>query len=274
MAGMLRDEGAQRFLRRVRRGGKCRSRAVTRGDLLEQTALHQAGHQTLKNRLHRRGDAQGIGGELRAARHAHFAQTVRELRGGEVVAGGHGRLQFLAAAHGDDLFQRGRGGGLQLFEWQRRERRGLGCRRRALPIHVVNHVARATRRAGAADARDADRAEAIDEHARLAGFVVETDPAFDEFLVALQDPGAHAHGRARRAEEKDARKTHRQFHARTAILDGRGTGGEGLQRAVEEHRMQRVFAGAAGDRLGQAPRGPPSGRAPAESSRIGRNSSP
>ena len=64
-------------------------------------------------------------------------------------------------------------------------------------------------------------------------------------------PGAHAHGSARRAEEKDARKTHRQFHARAAILDGRGTGGEGLQRAIEEHRMQRVFAGAGGDRVGQ-----------------------
>ena len=39
-----------------------------------------------------------------------------ELRGGEVVACGHRGLQFLTAADGDDLFQRCRGGGLQLFE--------------------------------------------------------------------------------------------------------------------------------------------------------------
>ena len=87
---------------------------------VEQTACHQAGHQTLENRLHRRGDAQGIGSELLASSHTHFAQTMGELRGGEVVAGGHRGLQFLAAADGDDLFQRCRGGGLQLFEWQRR----------------------------------------------------------------------------------------------------------------------------------------------------------
>ena len=116
---------------------------------------------------------------------------------------------------------------------------------------MVNNVARAIWRAGTADARYADRAEAIDEHTRLSGFVVETDPAFDEFLVALQDSGAHPRGRTRRMEEKDARKTHRQFHARAAILDGRRTGGEGLQRAVEEHRMHRVFTGAGGDDPGQ-----------------------
>ena len=52
---------------------------------------------------------------------AHFLQTVRELRGGEFVAGGHGGLQFVAAAHGDDLLQRVRGGGLQLLQRQRRD---------------------------------------------------------------------------------------------------------------------------------------------------------
>src|SRR5262245_25152269 len=98
---------------------------------------------------------------------------------------------------------------------------------------MVNHVARAARPTGTADARNADRTEAIDEHARLSSFVVETDPAFEEIFVALQDPSAHARRRARRAEEKDTRKTHRQFHTRTATLDGRSAGGKGLQRPIE-----------------------------------------
>ena len=62
---------------------------------LNRPRCHQAGHQTLEDRLHRRGDAQRIGGELLASSHTHFAQTMRELRGGEVVAGGHRGLQFL-----------------------------------------------------------------------------------------------------------------------------------------------------------------------------------
>ena len=120
MAGVLRDEGPQRFLCRIRRGGKGRSGAVTGGDFLEQTACRQTGDQTGKNRLHRRGDAQGIGSELPARGHTHFAQTMGEPGGGEVVAGGYRGLQFLTAADGDDLFQRCRGGGLQLFDWHRR----------------------------------------------------------------------------------------------------------------------------------------------------------
>ena len=90
------------------------------------------------------------------------------------------------------------GGGLQLLKWQRLEGADGDAGRRALPVHVVNNVARPACRTGTADARDADRAEAIDEHARLSGFVVETDAAFNEFLVALQHPGAHA-ARTRRA---------------------------------------------------------------------------
>ena len=67
-------------------------------------------------------------------------------------------------------------------------------------------------------------------------------------LVALQTP----RGRARTPRERGKEpQTHRQLHPRAAILNRRGAGGEGLQRTVEKHRMQRVFAGAAGDCLGQ-----------------------
>ena len=82
-------------------------------------------------------------------------------------------------------------------ELQRRAERRLRYGGSALPIHVVKDVARATRRTGTADGRDADCTEAIDKHAWLSSFVIETDTAFDKFLVALQDSGAHAGGRPR-----------------------------------------------------------------------------
>ena len=98
--------------------------------------------------------------------------------------------------------------------------------------------------------------------------------AFQKIVIEFQHPRADAAGCAWRAEEKNARKTHRQFHPRLAILDRRGSGGEHLQRAVKKHRMQRILARTARDHIGQAPRVQPSRPAPADSSRIGRNSSP
>ena len=134
------------------------------------------------------------------------------------------------------------------------------ARSRALPRDVIEHVTRATGRA-AAHAGNADRAEAIDEHARLASFIVQADPAFDEFVGALDHPGADARNRARRAEEKDTRKAHRQLHPGSVIFDGRRARGEGLQRAIEEYGMQRIFARTVRDRFGQG-RCPPTARRP------------
>ena len=82
----------------------------------------------------------------------------------------------------------------QRAQSSKRQRRARASRprrrRRALPVHMVKHIARPARRSGAAHARDADRPEAIDQHTGLAGFVVKPDAAFDEFLVALQHAGA------------------------------------------------------------------------------------
>ena len=69
---------------------------------------------------------QGIGGERLRQRHAHFAQTTRELGGGEIVAGGHRGLESSRPRDGDDLFERVVRGFLQLLERQRL-RRGAGC---------------------------------------------------------------------------------------------------------------------------------------------------
>ena len=89
MAGLRLHILSQRGLRGVRGCCKCRRRAVTRGVLFQQAMLHDAGHQALERRLHRRGDAQRSGGEFSGVGDAHLAQTARELRGGEVVAGSH-----------------------------------------------------------------------------------------------------------------------------------------------------------------------------------------
>ena len=160
-------------------------------------------------------------------------------------------MQRLTTSHGDDLFESVCGGGMKLFERQRRTRRGGGGRRCALPIHVIEHVARAALRAGAADAGDADGAEAIDEHARLAGVVVERDAAFDEFVVALQHARADLRGGAWRAEEQDAAEAHWQLELRATRFDGRAARGEHVQRTIKQHRVERILARALRDHLRQ-----------------------
>ena len=172
------------------------------------------------------------------------------MRSGEIVAGGEGDFQFGASANGEHVLERARCRGVQASERQRRERGRTRRGGRAMPVEMIKHVVDAAR-AAAPHVRDADRAEAIDKHARLAAFVVQGDAAFHELIIALEDAPAHAHRRARRAQKKDAPETHRQLQARAAIFDRPPTCGEHLERAIEQDRMQRVLAGARRDGIGK-----------------------
>ncbi len=109
---------------------------------------------------------------------------------------------------------------------------------------MIHQVAPAPGGSGAAGGGQADRAKSVGEHAWPPGFVVDLDAALDEFVIEVEHFGADAGGGSGRMQEEDFREAHRELHFRAAALDGAGAGGEDVQRAVQQHRMQRVLGHA------------------------------
>jgi len=249
MTGTFRDEGPHGSLSRVRCRNELRRGAPALCIFLQQSMSHETDHEPPEGGLHRRGDVERFCGKRGVSGDTHFAKPTGQLRDGEIVACDHGRLQILAAAIVDHLLHSPQCGLLELRERNGSERRARAAGGRSLPIDMIDYVPCATLGAGAPDTSDTDRAETIDQHAGLASLIVESNAPLDEFFVTLDDPGAHASRCAQRVKEKDARKTHRQFHAGTAILHRGGARGESLERTVEEDRVHGVLRGARSDRF-------------------------
>ena len=170
-------------------GGRGKESAVAGG---EQPAGGEPVHEPSEDRAHGGGDAERVRGEDGGGGHAHRLQAVGDLGGGEVVLGGHDGFEVGAAAQGDDGVESGLGGVAQAVERHRGRRCGRGHGVSAFPVDVVHQVATAAGGTGPAGGRQADGAEAIDEHARAAGVVIEGDAAFEQFLVEVEDAGVDA----------------------------------------------------------------------------------
>src|SRR2546430_1654049 len=94
----------------------------------------------------------------------------------------------------------------------------------------------------AADRGHADSSGTVHPDRRVTLFVVKADSSVHEFGIAFEHIGADAGGRSGRAKKKNPSETNRQFELRTARFDGGTTSGKYVQRAIEQDRVQRIFA--------------------------------
>jgi hypothetical protein len=76
------------------------------------------------------------------------------------------------------------------------------------------------------------------------------DSTFDGIIAPLLHRGTYGRRNSGRAEEKDSAEAHGQFHPRAPAFHRRGPGGENVERAVEENRMELILIGAPRDCIG------------------------
>jgi len=174
------------------------------------------------------------------------------LDGTDIVTRGHGRLQRFAAVIGGNCYP---------APWRRRSGNcfsgSVACATtglvdvRALPSDMIDDI-RASH-PGRWTVRVPETAIARKPSTSTQGFagvVIEAEAAFHEIVAVIDDARPDAYGGPRRTENTMREETHGSFIPRTTIFDRGGAGGEGLQRAIEQHRVQRKLVGAEGGRFG------------------------
>ncbi len=229
--------------------GKTSGRLPAGFGLAQQFVPNETGGEPGKSRAHRGRDAQGIGIESCLGHDTHLAQAARQLAGREIVRRRQRSFQLGTSADRENFFERVLRDRPELVERERCQRGFCRLVRRALPGDVISQVARAARPLRPARAGQADRPETIHQDGGLSGLIINRDVALDEIIGKLPHGGVHLRCRPGRTEEKDAPEADRQLHSGLPIFDRRGAGGEDMERAVEENRMEGEFAGPRRDRV-------------------------